>query len=283
MLRNNFKNKILAGLLALVSLALPEGNFAQDPRDKNYIIGPGDMLEIKVWDHADLDRKVEVSQEGSFTYPFVGRIQAADRSVFFLEKLLTDKLAEGYIVEPQVSISVSEYKNQKVYLFGEVNRPGSYVIKGKISLMELISEGGGFTEERGSACLIVRPKNTSAGKPLPPEKTVKNEIIELDIDRIISGDSENIGIFVMPGDSVYIRKADSFFVIGEVVTPGRLKWEKDLTVRQAISIAGGGTPRAALNRIHIVRNKDGSEKEFEPKLSDIVMPNDIIKVPESWF
>jgi polysaccharide export outer membrane protein len=284
MLRNQFKKVILAGILALVALAMPEGSFAQDPQDKNYIIGPGDILEIKVWDHADLDRKVEVSQEGSFTFPFAGRIQVADKSVFALEKMLTEKLADGYIIDPQISISVSEYKNQKVYLFGEVNRPGSYVIKGKMNLMELISEAGGFTEERGSTCLIVRPKkNTSDGKPLPPEKNSKNELLELDIDRIVSGDSENFGIFVMPGDSVYIKKAESFFVTGEVVTPGRLKWEKGLTVRQAISIAGGGTPRAALNRVRIVRNKDGMEKEFEPKLGDIVMPNDIIKVPESWF
>jgi polysaccharide export outer membrane protein len=62
-----------------------------------------------------------------------------------------------------------------------------------------------------------------------------------------------------------------------------LRWERNLTVRQAISIAGGGTPRAALNRIRIVRNKGGTEEEFKPELGEFVMPNDVIKVPESWF
>ncbi len=278
------KKTMIAGILTLIWLILPPATFGQDIEDKNYIIGPGDVLEINVWDHLDLNRTVEISQDGSFTYPFIGQVKAANQSIFALERLITQKLADGYIVNPQVTISVTQYKNQKIFLFGEVNRPGSYVIKGKINLMELISEAEGFTEDRGTTCLIVRPKNSVAqDKPLPPEKTVKNELIELDLDQILSGNSENLDISVAPGDSVYIRKAANFFVIGEVVNPGRLKWEKNLTVRQAISIAGGGTPRAALNRIHIMRNKGGAEEEFKPGLGEFVMPNDIIKVPESWF
>lgn len=284
MTRDYLSKTFIALIFLSIWLIIPATILGQETQDKNYIIGPGDILEINVWDHLDLHRTVEISQEGSFTYPFIGQVKAANQSIFALERLITQKLADGYIVNPQVSISVTQYKNQKVFLFGEVNRPGSYVVKGKINLMELISEAGGFTEDRGTTCLIVRPHNSAAqDQPLPPEKTAKNELIELDLDQILSGNSENTDISIAPGDSVYIRKASNFFVIGEVVSPGRLKWEKNLTVRQAISIAGGGTPRAALNRIHIVRNKGGKELEFKPELGEFVMPNDVIKVPESWF
>ena len=89
---------------------------------------------------------------------------------------------------------------------------------------------------------------------------------------------------VMPGDSIYIGESEKIYVTGEVRSPGRLKWEKGLTVREAVSMAGGGTTRASINRIQIIRNdENGDEKLIKPKLGDPVLPNDIIKVPESYF
>ncbi|RJQ68920.1 MAG: hypothetical protein C4519_22145 [Desulfobacteraceae bacterium] len=256
---------------------------AEDP-GKDYIVGPGDVLEIRVWDHEDLLRRVEVSQEGAFTYPFIGRVAAANRSVFELETLLQKKLADGYLVAPQVSVTVSEYINQKIFLFGEVNRPGSYTLKRKVHLLELISEAGGFTENRGAKCVIVRPDSAKdKDGPTSPEEVGKNQIVELNLDDLIAGRADMTRSYVRPGDSVYIKEAESVYVIGEVGRPGKFKWVKGLTVLQAVSLAGGGTARAALNRISLVRNKDGQEKEYRPELGEAVLPDDIIKVPESYF
>jgi polysaccharide biosynthesis/export protein len=179
---------------------------------------------------------------------------------------------------------VAEYINQKIFLFGEVARPGSYTLKRKIHLMELVSEAGGFTENRGMTGVIVRPASARAKEgPTSPEEVDKNEIIELNLDDLIAGRSQMSAAYVRPGDSVYIQEAENVYVIGQVARPGGFRWQKGLTVLQAISMAGGGTPRAAMKRVVLIRTEDGVEKEIRPQLGDQVLPNDVIRVPESYF
>jgi polysaccharide biosynthesis/export protein len=260
------------------------GLSATDDQNKDYIIGAGDILEIRVWDHDDLLRRVEVSQEGAFTYPFVGKVVAANKSVFELESMLEKRLSDGFLVAPQVNVSVAEYINQKIFLFWEVARPGSYTLKRKIHLLELVSEAGGFTENRGVSGVIVRPASAKAKEgPTAPDEVGKNETIELNLDDLIAGRADMAAAYVRPGDSVYIKEAENVYVIGEVGRPGTLRWQKGLTVLQAISMAGGGTARAAMKRVVLIRNQDGVEKELKAKLGDAVLPNDVIRVPESYF
>ena len=271
-------------LVGLTIMFLLPANGLADEQNKDYIIGSGDILEIRVWDHDDLLRRVEVSQEGAITYPFIGRVQVANRSVFELEAMLEKRLSDGYLVAPQVNVTVAEYINQKIFLFGEVARPGSYTLKRKIHLLELVSEAGGFTETRGAVGVIVRPASAKAKEgPTSPEDVGKNEVIELNLDDLIAGRGNMKASYVRPGDSVYIQEAENVYVIGEVGRPGTFRWQKDLTVLQAISMAGGGTSRAAMKRVVLIRNQDGVEKEFKPQLGDKVLPNDVIRVPESYF
>jgi polysaccharide export outer membrane protein len=250
----------------------------------NYVVGPGDLLDIQVWDNSDLNRTVEISQEGSFSFPFVGKINASNLSVFQIKRLLVKKLSDGYLVAPQVSITVAEYRNQKVFLFGEIARPGSYVLKHRSHLLEIISEAGGFTPQRGTTGVVVRPEaGASKQTPTSIQDAKKSEIIHINLDQLLSGAAGTPPVYVMPGDSIYIGESEKIFVTGEVRRPGELRWEKGLTVRQAVSMAGGGTPRASINRVRIIRNDNGAEKIIKPGLGDPVLPNDIIKVPESYF
>jgi polysaccharide biosynthesis/export protein len=275
---------ILTAVFIIVATSLPCAAGSLD--HKNYVVGPGDVLDIQVWDNPDLNRTVEISQEGSFTFPFVGEVKASTLSVFQIESLLVRKLSDGYLVAPQVNIAVAEYRNQKVFLFGEVARPGSYVLKHRNHhLLELISEAGGFTEKRGTTCVIVRPKAMAEkDSPTPIQNADKSEIIRINLDKLISGAADASLFYVMPGDSIYVGESEKIYVTGEVRLPGRLKWEKGLTVREAVSMAGGGTPRASIHRIEIIRNdENGAEKMIKPDLGDPVLPNDIIKVPESFF
>lgn len=270
--------------MALVIILESAPNIAQGMSQNNYVVGPGDVLDIQIWDNNDLNRIVEVSQDGSFSFPFVGKIIASNLSVFQIERLLIDKLSDGYLVAPQVSISVAEYRNQKVFLFGEIARPGSYVLKHRSQLLEIISEAGGFTEQRGATGIVVRPETGEKKKaPTPIHDAKKSEIIQINLDKLISGAEDTSPFYVMPGDSIYISESEKIFVTGEVWRPGELRWEKGLTVRQAVSMAGGSTPKASINRIQIIRNDNGLEKMIKPQLGDSVLPNDIIKVPESYF
>ncbi len=282
-MNENFLKKSILYAICLGLVIYMAGNaIAQE--DKDYVVGPGDILEIQIWGHDDLSRKVEVSKEGAFSYPFIGRVAAAGKSVYSLEEFMASRLGDGYLVSPQVNISIAQYINQKIFLFGEVNRPGSYTLKGKTYLLELVSEAGGFTANRGSVCQIVRPSRAAAKKgPTTPAEAKESEVIELNVDDLIAGKGDLERAFVRPGDSVYVQTAEDFYVIGEVNRPGKYKWVKGLTVLQAISTAGGGTPRASLKRINLIRKKDGKEMEVRPALNDALLPNDIVKVPESYF
>lgn len=260
--------------------ALPD---MQQPQTKDYTIGPGDRLTIQVWDHDDLNRTIEVAPDGTFSFPFIGKVPASDKTAFMIENTLVEKLSAGYLVGPQVTVSVIEYNNKKVFLFGEVVRPGSYVLRSKMRLLELISNAGGFTVRRGSTCTVVRsPKGNVDAKPVAIEDAAGHDIITVNLIQLTKGvPRENI--LIAPNDSIYISTAERIFVTGEVKSPGEIEYRLGMTVRQAISMAGGGTSKAAIGRIRIVRMDNGRETEIKPSPGDAILPNDILKVPESFF
>ncbi len=257
---------------------------AENVSDKNYIIGAEDVLEIQVWGQEDMNRTVEISEEGDFTFPFIGKVHADGLSVFDLENLITQKLSGRFLAKPQVSVSVIKYKSNEVYIFGEVRNPGEYILKGKTHLLEVISEAGGFTDMSGNIIKIVRPKQShNKDGPVSLEEAQESEVITIDIEKLIAGFKDD-KFFLVTGDTIYISKAERLFVIGEVKKPGEIKWERGLKVYQAISIAGGPTSRGAPNRTKIIRiEDDGAKKEFKPEMNDIVEPDDILKVPRSFF
>lgn len=257
--------------------------FAEKNVDKEYIIGTEDVIEIRVWDHEDLYSVVEISPEGKFNFPFIGSVHADGLSVLRLENLLEKELADGYLISPQVTISVKEYKNQKVSLLGEVNKPGIYSLKGNTHILELISQAGGFTDNAGQTITIVRPKSPAKNRKLPvPGESKESESITLVLSEF-EANSTFKNFSVVSGDTIYVNAASRIFVTGEVKNPGALKWERELTVRQAVSLAGGPTESASPKRIIVVRMKNGVEMKFKAKMEEFVLPGDIIKVPERYF
>ena len=258
--------------------------FADNLSNKEYTIGPEDVLEIKVWDNEDLDRTVEVSQEGSITFPFIGKFNAKALSVFEIENLIKNRLADGYIVAPQVTVSIVEYQSRKVFVLGEVKRPGSYVLKRKTHILELITQAGGFTDKAGRTIKIARSKSLlqREGHVTPAGEEEHATIVTFDLDKI-EVDNPYGNFYVKSGDSIYVNPVPRFFVIGEVRKPGEFNWAKGITVRQAISLAEGPTQLAAQKRIKIIRVKNGKEKKHKVGMNDLVTPGDIIKVPGSYF
>ncbi|HEB76737.1 MAG TPA: hypothetical protein ENJ04_10320 [Nitrospirae bacterium] len=258
-------------------------SFAQVAQpDKNYVLGPEDVIEIRVWGNDDLNRTVEISKEGSFTFPLIGRVKANGYTVFEVERLLTEKLSDGYLVAPQVNVSIVQYRSQKVFVLGEVRKPGRYMIKGKTNVLELISEAGGPTEMAADTITIMRSgSNIAPGGSGLLQDDGKNEVITLKFDDVAS--SKGVAFYVESGDTVYIARAPRFFVTGEVVRPGEFRWEEGITVRGAISMAGGPTDRGAVNRAKIIRSTNGEERQIRPEMNDPVMPDDVVKVPESYF
>jgi len=250
-------------------------------KEKEYEIGPEDRLEIRVWDQEDLTREVYVSREGVFSYPLIGTVQAGGLSVEQLEKEITDRLSRKYIVNPQVSVTVKEFKSKKVMVLGEVGVPGTYPLTGKTTLMEILTKTGGPTTNAGIEITVMRPRKTP-NAPGSQERSANDEVIKINLKRLLEGDTSQ-NIYLEPNDTVYFSKTGFYYVYGEVKSPGRFNLEMGTTVLKAITTAGGVTEKAAVNRTKVVREKAGQKSEMRVKLTDPIEPEDIVVVPESFF
>jgi polysaccharide export outer membrane protein len=260
--------------------AVPPAPFA--PKE-DYRIGPEDVLDIHVWGHDDLSKQVPVSQTGDFSFPLIGQVKASGRTVAEVQKEMIGRLGDGYLVNPQVTVTVKEYRSQKVFVVGEVKNPGTFPLTGPSLVMEVLAKAGGPTEKAGSELLVIRPKDPGRkGGPLTVEEAQAGEVIPLDLRAIQAGDvSRNIPL--QHGDTVFVPKGAHFYVFGEVKNPGQFKHEQGITVLKAITIAGGLTDKAAARRTTVIREKAGVRVEIPARMSDLVEPNDIVMVPESFF
>lgn len=249
----------------------------------NYVIGAQDVLTITVWDQEDLSGKFAVDADGSFTFPLIGRLKAGGRTLQEFEAELKRLLADGFFKNPQITVAVEQYRSQRVFVVGEVKNAGSYAVTGDMTLIEALAKAGSTTEDAGGEAIVVRPApGHAADGPILPDQTKDVEAIRVDIKDLQSGKlSHNLQL--RDGDTIFVPRAEMVFVFGQVRTPGKYPIQRDMTVLQALSLAGGVTDRGATGRIKIVRLQDGQKAEIKAKLSDSVRPGDTIIVPERFF
>ena len=254
---------------------------AAAPDDQNYIIGPRDTLRIDVFDQPDLGGRYSVELDGSVSFPLIGRIAAGGTTVREFEQALIERLSDGYFRDPRVTVAVEEYNSQRVFIVGEVRRPGAYPLSGEMRLVELLAFGGGATPTAAGVALVVHAENGGEAPALPGEDGVAASV-EVDLDALETGDlSQNV--VLRDGDTVFVPEADVVYVFGEVRNPGRYPIRHDTVVLQVLSLAGGTTEFAALNRVRILRVENGKQREIKVKLDDPVQANDIIRIPERLF
>ena len=261
----------VAACLAVMLLSLPMSLHGQE-----YEVGEGDLLDITVYDNPDLTSEVRVSGEGMITVPLIGEISVKSLTATEIGKKLAGLFAEGYIKNPQVSIFIKEYKSKKVTTLGEFSKPGLIEMRGNATLMEVISNAGGITPDAGETLFIQR--NAVKGGT-----EQSDNIISIDLTKLLEGSGTTSNIPVLDGDSIYIPKALFVYVTGEVKNPGAYKITKGLTVLRSITLAGGLTVKASKNRANIVRKTGSTESTIKANMDDLVAPNDIIVVPESFF
>lgn len=264
--------------LTILFPGIPETTMAQG----DYLIGPEDVLEISVWGHDDLKKTMAVSLEGAITFPLIGEIRAAGKSTQALENELSRRLGDGYLVNPQITVAVKEFNSQKVFVVGEVNRPGLYPVTRENHILHIISQAGGPTKEAGEEVVIIRPKNHKHYRDLTEAEANRETIFRINLRNVLLGDQHN-NIPIKDGDSVLVPKIPPFFVMGEVKNPGKFNYERGLTVLMGISMGGGLTTKAAPNRTRIVREVDGKKIEIKAGFDTILQPGDTIIVPESFF
>lgn len=242
----------------------------------NYMVGPEDVLTVTVFNEPQLSGKFRVDNDGQFDYPFLGRIKAGGTTVGEIASVVKAKLADGYLRNPQVTVDVEQFRSQNVYVMGEVRSPGKYTLTGSVTLIEALAQAGSTTSSAGSDVLILHPKSTAKGTPtLPEERDADVQRISL---RDIQSGKLSQNVQVRDGDTVFVPKAERFFVTGQVRNPGSYVFEPNTTVLQAISMAGGVSDRGSNRRIRIIRVVNNKKQEFDASPTDFVQPGDTIMV-----
>jgi polysaccharide biosynthesis/export protein len=128
---------------------------AGTPGSNAYKIGPLDVLDVAVFKVPDLSKTVQVGEDGTITYPLIGQVRAAGRTAHDLEVDLKQKLGEKYLRSPQINVLVREYNSQRVTISGAVKTTGVYAIKGRTTLLQVISMAGDIDNSIASGDIVV--------------------------------------------------------------------------------------------------------------------------------
>jgi polysaccharide export outer membrane protein len=270
-------------LMLLCCLAGATSVAMAQPGITDYVIGPEDILTITSFDQEDLSGKYPVDADGTFTFPLVGRVKAGGMTLRELEGHIRTLLKDGqFFRDPQLAVGVEAYRSQKIHVVGEVRNPGTYSLAGNMNLIEAIARSGSTLPSASGEALIVRPKSGGAtqGPTLPNLEST--DVITVDVKELQSGAlSRNIQL--KDGDTIFVPRAETVYVFGQVKNPGAYSIQRTTTVLHALSLAGGITERGATGRIKIVRIVNGNTVEIKVRLTDPVRPGDTIMVPERFF
>ncbi len=292
-------------------------NQLQGLTNSAYVVDAGDTLLVRVSGHKPVSREVTVDPQGTITYPRLGRIRVAGLTLPELEQSLASSLSPGSRKARKVTTTVTKYRNQHVYILGEVRVPGMHPLQPSLSLLELITQAGGPTPEAGWLALVIKKngkahghaghahnpcngqylavKNGSkeAGKP-----TTAPTVVRVDLDDVLIG-ATAMPLKIESGDTIYIPEAAYFFIHGEVERPGRYRLKRGTTAIQAVSNAGGYTSYASRKRLKVFRYHVHNEhcggdlclwgmakhvtneppREYRLHLHDRLQPGDVLVVP----
>ena len=155
--------KFVMACCFIIVLAWATGAMAQDA---NYTVKPGDLLSISVWKEPDLQKPALVRPDGSFSFPLVGEIDAKGKTVADLNKAMSQKLAK-YISDPVVTVSIQEIKGNKVYVIGQVNKPGEFIMNPTVDVMQALSMAGGTTPFAALGDITVLRRTPTGKQSLP--------------------------------------------------------------------------------------------------------------------
>ncbi len=283
--------------LFLVPLsAWPQPSPAPAALRSTYVLGPDDQLAVRVLDAEEIgDKPVRIDMSGFLRLPLAGRIHASGLTVEQLETAIAARLKE-FVKQPDVSVSVTEFRAQPVSVLGAVRTPGVHQVRGTKTLYEVLSLAGGLNPDAGSSIKITRRK--SAGLiPLPTahdDSTGEFQVATVDVKSVMEAQNPSENIAVLPDDVVSVPKADLVYVIGAVRKSGGfvLSEKEKMSVLQALSLAEGLDRGAAPKDARILRPVPESEnrQEISVNLKQILdgksgdvslLANDILFVPAS--
>jgi polysaccharide export outer membrane protein len=272
-------------------------------KQSDYVIGGGDVLKIDVFDVPDLSREARVGESGYISLPLLPtKIRVAGLTVFQVEEKLAELLqVNGLVTHPHVTVFVKEQQSQPITVIGAVRFPKVIQAVRQTTLLEILSEAGGISEEAGNVVIVSRPappplpdsKGSEAGSGAGPPAAPETFTVPLK-DLLESGDPK-FNIPVRGGDVISVPRAGIVYVAGAVTRAGGFVLQSDreeMTVLKLIALAQGltGTARPADAVILRKDTETGKNREISVNINKVMsrkiedvrlFPNDILFVPDS--
>jgi polysaccharide export outer membrane protein len=275
--------RVVAALLAALFFSLP--TTAQTPT-AGYLIGPKDLLEIKVQEIPELNVERRVQDDGTIDLPLLGLVPVSGDSPLALRDRLAALLMARYVNQAYVTVNVKEYANRPILILGGVVRPGSLNLAGRWTLQQAILNAGGLAPGAGKKIAILRTADNGL-----------TDRIEVDSDELFVKLNPVWNVPIYPGDVVNVgtRQEVVIYFLGEFKTTGAVKVQSDekLTLLRMVARVGGLTDRAAKGSLRVKRTgPDGKTVEIEASYSRILsgkdpdlelMPDDVVIARESLF
>lgn len=255
----------------LFAACLSSVAFAEGPE---YVLSPGDVVRITVFQNPDLTTEARVSEGGMLTFPLLGSVRLGGQSVSAAEATIATRLSEGgFVRKPHVNILPMEMRGNQVVVLGQVERPGRYPLETfNQHLADMVAAAGGISEHGSERVVLTGVRD---GKPMR---------LEVDVASLFSDDGHSRNVPLVGGDMIYVERAPLFYIYGEVQKPGVFRLERDMSVIQALAAGGGLTARGTMRGLRVHRRDERGELQImEPGLDDLLLPNDVVHIRESLF
>ena len=260
---------------------------------RDYKVGPEDLLTVSIEAYGQAKspnqdaslREVRVNGQGQITMPLVGVVQVAGLTTQEVEQRLKELYGADYLRNPQITVSVKEFAHKRVAVTGAVTKPGYYDIIGPRSLLEVLAMAGGIANETnrlqaGDVVHVIRPQKSTEGAKttkvgMTQSFSPQTNTTVINLQQLVSGRAPELNLKVQAGDVVYVPFAGNAYVLGGVKKPGNIPVKQNLTVSQAVAMAGGVDPLFGTYDITVMRfDSQGRPVSITMNLNNIAKQKD---------
>lgn len=257
----------------IVLLAFAFSPFAHAAK-KDYILGPGDIVRITVYDHQDMTTESRISERNAITFPLIGEIKIGGGSTAAAEVAVATQLEQGgFVKKAQVNVIVVQFHSQQISVLGEVNKPGKYPLEAASTVVDLLALAGWVNQAGADTAILVRQSEQGAVRK------------KIDLQELFQSGDMSTNLEVLNDDVIFVPRAPQFYIYGEVQRPGTFRLERNMTAMQALSVGGGLTLRGSEKGVTIKRRDANGEVQTlsAPGLTLLMQADDVIHVKESLF
>ena len=234
--------------------------------DTGYVLGANDTITVQVYGQPDAGVTTRIKADGTIVMPLIGTVKAEGQTQLQLADTVKTKLIKGgFFKDPFVNVEIGAYVSKTVNVAGKVTNPGVLPLDKDYTVLEMLLRSGWIREQGAGYVYLRRAKG--------------GEEDRLDAEQLVRGAPDK-NMILAPGDTLFVPDAETFYVYGQVGHPGTFPIIRDMTLRQALALAGGVTASGSERKVALIR---GGGKEVAAKLDVPVQKGDVYIVKERLF